>query len=82
MPDAPNAKKKIKANAVESTDSLADERASLAGATHEAPPRCIHEKRQIPPKEQTSPSSTREESPEEGRRPSVRLRLPERESGG
>jgi hypothetical protein len=38
MPDAPNAKKKIKANAAKATDSVADERASLPGATHEAPP--------------------------------------------
>jgi len=38
MPDAPNAKQKIKANAAKATDSVADEHASLAGATHEAPP--------------------------------------------
>jgi hypothetical protein len=38
MQDAPNAKQKIKANAAKATDSVADEHASLAGATHEAPP--------------------------------------------
>ena len=38
MADKPNTEKKIKANAAKATDSAADEGASLAGATHEAPP--------------------------------------------
>ena len=38
MADQPNAEKKIKAKAAKATDSAADEGASLAGATHEAPP--------------------------------------------
>lgn len=36
MADTPNPEKKIKTNAA--ADSTADEGASLAGATHEAPP--------------------------------------------
>jgi hypothetical protein len=37
MADTPNRKQKIKANAAKATDSAADEGASQAGATHEAP---------------------------------------------
>jgi hypothetical protein len=38
MADTPNPEKKIKTNAAKAADSTADEGASLAGATHEAPP--------------------------------------------
>ena len=37
MVDTPNPEKKMKANAAKATDSAADEGASQAGATHEAP---------------------------------------------
>jgi hypothetical protein len=38
MADKPKTEKKIKAKATEASDSAADKSASLAGATHEAPP--------------------------------------------
>jgi hypothetical protein len=38
MVDTLNQEQKIKANAAKATDSAADEGASLAGTTHEAPP--------------------------------------------
>jgi hypothetical protein len=38
MADKPSTEKKIKVNAAKTTDSAADEGASLAGAKHEAPP--------------------------------------------
>ena len=71
-----DSEKKIKANAAKARDSAADKSASLAGATHEAPaPGTSKKKGKLLPKNKTPRPSTAEESPAEGRSPSVEASL-------
>src|SRR5258707_15503396 len=73
---SPTAKRRPRASAARTTDSAFDKSASLAGATHEAlRARHLKEKGQTPPKEETPRPSTAEESPAEGRSPSVEASL-------